>query len=113
LQIVSFARFWNQNGNGRRSVSFRVRGITRDGRSAWVEWFTPEERRAVRGERRGLVGDDAIVWPLIVREAERQTVNRVPPTGPGYPLDLDEPVPRSSLSWRRSGPARPPSAARR
>ena len=50
-------------------MSFVVRGITRDGRSAAVEWFNPSERRRVKGQHRGLVGDSEVIRAAVRAEA--------------------------------------------
>jgi hypothetical protein len=72
-------------------VSFTVRGITDDGREASVSWYEPGfARRDAPRNRDGLVGDEAIVWAVILAAAEGRSVGATP-TGPFFEADLAEP----------------------
>ena len=70
-------------------MSFVIRGITRDGRSAAVEWFHPNERRRTKGQHRGLVGDEEVIRAAVLAEA-RGSHFAATPTGPEIVGDLDD-----------------------
>jgi hypothetical protein len=77
-------------GAGRGGV-FTVSGVTREGHAASVSWYPPGERRGVRGERRGLVGDGDTVAVALAAEALGERVDATA-TGPSLRVDLDDPV---------------------
>ncbi|MGH3134394.1 MAG: hypothetical protein ACRDNY_11765 [Gaiellaceae bacterium] len=72
-------------------MSFTVRGITDDGRSASVSWHEPgAARRRAPGNREGLVGDEAIVRAVLLAAIDGGSV-RATPTGPYFAADLADP----------------------
>lgn len=73
-------------------MSFGVHGITDDGREASISWHEPGlARRGAPTNRRGLVGDEALVRLALLAETERDQVSATP-TGPVFAVDLDDPV---------------------
>jgi hypothetical protein len=97
-------------------MSFTVRGLTLDGRAeVEVSWFAPSERWRARRNREGLVGDEQIVWAVILAEAERRAFRRrrrdhssrpTSPTRDGcclqYPTTSGQASTRSRETCRRS-----------
>jgi hypothetical protein len=78
--------------SGKEATVFTVRGLTKDGgREAEISWYEPGlARRDAAGNREGLVGDEEIVWAVILAAAEQRTV-RATPTGPFFEADLADP----------------------
>ena len=72
---------------------FTVTGQLDDGREVEVTWFPPglERRRAVPTNRRGLIGDEALIEWAIRDELDGRSFSSTP-TGPFFQADLDDPV---------------------